>query len=252
MNKYKSAALSALFFYMVMLAVNAAANTAPLNGLTTGDISSMFPNKFVPAPLTFSIWGLIYLMLGIYTFNVFYRAFALKRPIDLETVRLYTATCLLNSAWIFSWHFLQIGLSLLVMAALYVLLFMIRHGLRNGTGRLTPGRVEIAAFAIYFAWINAAFLANFTVFFIYGGVKAAGSHGWAYAMIGLAALAAVFFVSQKKDLWAAPVGVWVFAGIIMKQGSAPDGRGLSMAAAAASLAVVIAFLIAVNRLRRAD
>ncbi|EFK97202.1 conserved hypothetical protein, partial [sediment metagenome] len=38
----------------------------PLNNRSTGDISDAYPNLFAPAGPAFSIWGLIYLLLGAY------------------------------------------------------------------------------------------------------------------------------------------------------------------------------------------
>jgi hypothetical protein len=57
--------------FLVMLAANALANILPFNGLTTGEISDRFPNLFAPAGITFSIWGLIYLTLAVYTIYQF-------------------------------------------------------------------------------------------------------------------------------------------------------------------------------------
>jgi hypothetical protein len=54
-----------LLGFVVVVVVNALATTIPLGGMTTGQLSDLYPNLFVPAGLTFSIWGLIYLLLGI-------------------------------------------------------------------------------------------------------------------------------------------------------------------------------------------
>ncbi|MFA5078888.1 MAG: hypothetical protein WC541_05315, partial [Dehalococcoidia bacterium] len=46
--------------------VNYLANALPINNKTTGQLSDQYPNLFVPAGLTFAIWGLIYIMLFIF------------------------------------------------------------------------------------------------------------------------------------------------------------------------------------------
>jgi hypothetical protein len=54
---------------LTTIVFNIAANTLPLNDLTTGELSDRFQIFFVPAGYVFSIWGLIYLGLiayGIY------------------------------------------------------------------------------------------------------------------------------------------------------------------------------------------
>ena len=64
----KSSWLGALAFgnviaFVVVLIVNYLAVSIPLGGMTTGALADLYPNLFVPAALTFSIWGVIYLLL---------------------------------------------------------------------------------------------------------------------------------------------------------------------------------------------
>lgn len=66
-NKNIFIKLMVLISYLIMIVVNALANILPINNLTTGQVSDSFPNLFAPIGLTFSIWGVIYLLLGIYS-----------------------------------------------------------------------------------------------------------------------------------------------------------------------------------------
>ena len=50
--------------FVGVLFVNALAILQPLNGLTTGQVSNIYPALFRPAGVTFSIWGVIYLLLA--------------------------------------------------------------------------------------------------------------------------------------------------------------------------------------------
>jgi Na+/H+-dicarboxylate symporter len=52
-----------IILFTGMLVMNYLANALPLNNKTTGELSDSFPNLFVPAGITFSIWGIIYLLL---------------------------------------------------------------------------------------------------------------------------------------------------------------------------------------------
>jgi len=58
--------------FVGVIAVNALANILPINGYNTGQISAFYPNAFVPAGFTFSIWGVIYLLLLSYTIGFTY------------------------------------------------------------------------------------------------------------------------------------------------------------------------------------
>jgi hypothetical protein len=57
-----------------MISANALANILPVNGVSTGQVSDAYQNLFTPAGLTFSIWGLIYLLVAgyvLYTLGFF-------------------------------------------------------------------------------------------------------------------------------------------------------------------------------------
>lgn len=49
--------------FVIVLIVNYLAVSIPLGGMTTGQLADLYPNLFVPTALTFSIRGLIYLLL---------------------------------------------------------------------------------------------------------------------------------------------------------------------------------------------
>ena len=55
-----------ILLFTAMIAINGLANALPINGFTTGELSDLYPNLFVPAGVTFSIWGIIYLLLLIF------------------------------------------------------------------------------------------------------------------------------------------------------------------------------------------
>ena len=45
--------------FLLMITANALANSLPINGLNTGEVSDSYPNLFAPAGITFAIWGLL-------------------------------------------------------------------------------------------------------------------------------------------------------------------------------------------------
>lgn len=59
-----------VLFYLGMLTVNVLANTIPFNQRSTGEISDRYPTLFTPSGFTFSIWGIIYIFLGIFVVKV--------------------------------------------------------------------------------------------------------------------------------------------------------------------------------------
>ena len=65
--------ITAIIGFLAMIYVNYLANALPIGGVTPGEASDAYANLFTPAGITFSIWGLIYLLLGAYViFQFFY------------------------------------------------------------------------------------------------------------------------------------------------------------------------------------
>ena len=68
-----------IIFFISMISINIIANTLPFGRGSTAEISAKYHSLFTPAPLTFSIWFVIYLLLGyfiVYQLGVFNEVFA--------------------------------------------------------------------------------------------------------------------------------------------------------------------------------
>ena len=85
-----------------MLTVNTLANTLPINGYNTGQVSAFYPNLFVPDGFTFSIWSVIYLLLigfvVISTKWLWYKEDVVPGQLAAKIAPLFIITCLLNAA----------------------------------------------------------------------------------------------------------------------------------------------------------
>jgi len=202
------------------LVVNTLANTLPFNGQDQATISDSFEVFFVPAGYVFSIWGLIYLVLIVYTV---YQALPAQRDNALldRVGWLYIGTGIANCAWLFVWHYLLFALSLIVMLAFLVLLIAIYVTL--GTGRTRAGTAQRwlvrVPFSIYLGWITVATVANATALFNYwgwGNGLDPASAAWAAVMLVVAAAIAVLMSLRHGDIAYVAVIVWAFAGIAVK------------------------------------
>ena len=157
--------------YLAMIAANVAANALPLNGRSTGDISLAYPSLFTPAGITFSIWGLIYLLLGA---HVLYQLGLFRdrpdTPADTALLNrvgvLFALSSLTNTAWIFAWHYDLIPLSAVLLITILVLLALIvttvRRAELTGRQRWFVG----VPFSVYFGWSTVAVVANITVLLV--------------------------------------------------------------------------------------
>jgi len=215
--------------FLGVIAVNALANILPINGYNTGQISAFYPNAFVPAGFTFSIWGVIYLLLLYYTIGFTYytlkqeqypKAFAF-----IERINIYfLLTCAFNMTWILAWHYLQIELSLVIM--LLFLITLIQLFLKSSTivHELTTTQKFIlqTPFIVYLGWISVATIANSTALLVAYQWNGFGMPPvyWSAAMILIALLLAVLMLKKFKAIPFALVVAWALWGIYNAQGSA--------------------------------
>lgn len=193
-----------IFFVSVIL-VNALANILPINGYNTGQVSGFYPNYFVPAGFTFSIWGIIYLLLFTYTIAFTYYTiksdkFPKVQAYLNKTNTLFLVTCILNGAWIFAWHYLQVELSVLIMLFFLTALCKIFIESNKFVQLLKPTQVFllITPFTIYLGWISVATIANFTALFVKISWNGFGIEAlyWSSLMVLIAiALGLLFYIN---------------------------------------------------------
>ena len=232
--------------YLVVILVNALANIVPLNGLTTGAISDSFPSLFTPAGYVFAIWGLIYLLLGVF---VVYQALPSQRnnPRLKRLGYLFIVSCAFNVAWLFAWHFLQISLSMLMMLGLLGTLVAIYE--RLGIGKSQVTRAEAFAlrlpFSIYLGWITVATVANVSVLLLSFGVRGGwAAPFWAFIAVLAATAIGLTILRRRGDVAYTLVLVWAFFGIAVRQW----GNEALLVLGAAAAAVYLAFRL-VQRVR---
>jgi hypothetical protein len=208
--------------YIAMVAVNFLANGLPINNRSTGEISNAYPNLFAPAGLTFSIWGLIYLLLAGYVLYQFIKSSQKKEGLFNKINLFFTATSLANISWIFAWHYDYIGLSVLIMAILLFLLIKIADILRPEQFT-SPEKLFIwAPFSVYFGWITVAAIANITVFLVSIRWNGFGISDfvWTSIILLVGALIGILRMRKDKNIAYGLVLVWAYLGILIKHLSA--------------------------------
>ena len=194
-----------------MLVMNYLANALPLNNKTTGELSDSFPNLFVPAGLTFSIWGVIYILLLLYVIFQFKDSNALTvSKISLA----FGITCLLNALWIVFWHYGKLPLSLLVMAGLLASLIYINIAIRD-----LPFGIIKASFGIYLGWICIATIANVTAVLVTSGWNGfnISQEVWTIIMIAVGTLLVALVIYRLNNPFLGLAVVWAFLGIAIKR-----------------------------------
>ena len=200
-----------LFLFAGMIVMNYLANALPLNNKTTGELSDSFPNLFVPAGITFSIWGIIYLLLIVYCIV----QFTGSNQIAISNIGwLFGVPCILNALWIVSWHYGKLPLSLIVMLGMLVSLIYINILIRD-----LPHGIIKASFGIYLGWICIATIANVTALLVNYSWNRFGisQDTWTIIMISAGALIAAITIFRLSNPFIGLSVIWAFAGIILKR-----------------------------------
>lgn len=208
---------------IAVLIVNYLAVKLPINGKTTGELSDLYPNLFVPAGFTFSIWGVIYFSLILWIFYQWWYSFK-RRSTQLIGQKLIAAWFWLSSAfniaWIFAWHYQLPSLALLLMLGILFSLIQIYRNL--GVGVRSTSHSERffmhLPFSLYLGWISVATIANSTAVLVHYNFTGWGlpEPFYASAMLIAAALLAYFFLNFNVDVFYSLVIIWAAFGVFYK------------------------------------
>jgi TspO/MBR family len=214
-----------------MLVMNYLANALPLNKKTTRELSDSFPNLFVPAGITFSIWGIIYLLLLGYIII----QFTGSNQIIISGISwLFALTCVLNALWIVFWHYGKLPLSLVVMIGLLITLIHI-----NTLIHILPSGLIKACFGIYLGWICIATIANVTALLVNYRWESFGisQEIWTIVMISIGTFITIITIYRIDNPYVGLPVIWAFAGIIIKRNN--DFRSIAFTAASALVIVAM-------------
>ncbi len=210
--------------FLAMVFVNFAANAIPLNNLSTGEVSELYTNLFTPAGITFSIWGLIYFLLlvfVIYQARDLFSPFKQEMPFLKDIGYLFFISSMLNAAWIFAWHYLQIFLSLLIIIALLAVLIKIYFNLDIGRGKASTNKAFLVnlPFQIYLGWITIASIANLNALLTHLGWNRLifPEAFWTIVLIAIATVVTLAFLKLRQDIVIALVSLWALLGIVIKR-----------------------------------
>jgi hypothetical protein len=243
--------------YLLMIAANVAANALPLNGRRTGDISAAYPSLFTPAGVTFSIWGLIYLLLAA---HVLYQLglFGDRPETATETALLnrvgllFALSSVLNTAWIFAWHYDLIPLSAVLLAGILICLALIVTTVRRANPTARQRIFVGVPFSVYFGWSTVAVVSNITVLLVYWNWNRFGiaESGWAVIIVLVAMAIGTLTMVRNRDVAYGLVLIWAFAGILIRQTTDFGGRYPAIiAAVVASLVIFVAAEMLILRRR---
>jgi len=209
-------------FAFTVLVNSLAGSTTILGGKLTAAISDANPTLITPAGYVFSIWGIIYILLGV--FIVFQALPSQKgREYHEKIGWLFVLSSLFNIIWLFLWQFEYLIFSVVLMFLLLASLIAVYLRLKIGKTTVTL-REKLAIhmpFSVYLGWITIASIANVSVTLVslnWDGFGL-GAEAWAALVLIVALIITLLVITTRKDVAYALVIIWALVGIAVKQSS---------------------------------
>lgn len=238
-----------LLMTLLVIAVNAAANILPINGVNTGEISARYPTGFTPAGWVFSIWGLIYIGLAI--FSIYAARATTDTGVWIRQIEpVYWVSCVANALWIFMWHYELMLASLLLMFVLLGSLIVIYVRLLRAPAKSLTERLFVnAPFSLYFGWISTAVLANLAAWFFAINIYPFGLSMDEWAILVVVTATAIYTAMgvRTHDALYTSVFCWASLGIALQP--LETSQAVRLAAAAACAVMVVVSIVSVIQVR---
>lgn len=243
--------------FVLMVVVNVLANALPINGQNTGEISDSYSNLFAPAGLTFIIWGVIYLLLALYTiyqFGLFQKINDSSGSSLMEKIApFFILSSVVNGVWIFAWHYNLIGICLLLIAGLLVILIKINLLIDKESLTNKEKFFIRVPFSVYFGWVTVATIANATTLLVDIGWNGFGISEVTWTVIILIVGAVIGFAttSIRGDIAYGLVLIWSYGGILLKhvsqEGFAMSYTPVIITVSICMAAFVVSILMSFNK-----
>ena len=200
---------------LAVISINALANTLPLNGQTTGEISNRLPVLFTPAGYVFSIWTLIYVLLIIWVIGLWRTRNNGDTLLEKRSI-LFIISNIFNISWIFLWHYELFALTVVAMIGLLITLLLLYRTYQVQDNKISS-RLPIS---IYLGWISVATISNISyVLTVYQWSGWGLSDPlWAVIMMTVGTALALHIRFHHFDIAYPFVFIWAFIGIAVHNG----------------------------------
>jgi benzodiazapine receptor len=239
-------ATNIIAFALTVVVNSLAGSTTLIGSKTTADVSNLNPTLITPAGYVFAIWGVIYILLGVF---VVFQELPSEKGKDFQSKIswLFILSSVLNMTWLFLWQNEILSLSVVIMFLLLASLIAIYLRLNVGKSA-APLREKLAVhlpFSVYLGWITIASIANVAAYLISVDWDGFGIplETWAILIIIVALLITLAVVITRKDIAYALVIIWALGGIAVNQAAYPNVVTAAEAASiVAALAVVVVLL----------
>ncbi len=241
-----------IFFVLTVIVNGIAGSTTLIGGQNTAAVSNKYPTLITPAPYVFAIWGIIYVLLGVF---VVYQALPKQKDNDFiqKIGWLFVLSSILNMSWIVVWQseYLSISVILIVAYLLSITAIYLRLNIGRAKVKISEKLAVHLPFSVYLGWLSIATIANITILLVANRWDGFGiaAETWAVTIAAVALVLTMLMLAIRKDIAYALVVIWAFVGISVNQTNANVvlTTQVGAAIAAAALLATAAFLAVERR-----
>ena len=155
-----------LIVFLITLIVNYLTASGFVNGMSQKVVSNKYNTLITPAGFAFSIWGIIYSLIGI---SLIYMLVKGKETKVKNLIGLLTPIILINFVfnilWNISFSYEKLGISAIFIFLLLINLILINKKLYDHRKEMEY-RLTSVAFGIYAGWITIASFVNMLAFLV--------------------------------------------------------------------------------------
>ena len=188
--------------------------------------SSAYPNLINPAPITFAIWGPIFIFQGLF---YFYQARDLLKPAEnkIDMPYVHEVSIFFMLSWISTtvWYILWAsGFVWPAIAAMYAYLLTslaayLRLGINKRKRPLKEHLFVTMAWSMLVGWVTVAAIVNTTTGFVAIGFNPApiGGAGWSILVLAVVLVIYLAVLFTRNDYVYTGVGLWAALGVFIER-----------------------------------
>ncbi len=211
--RIKTLAIMNIVLFAATIVVNTLGALGFINDSSQSDVSKMFPTMITPAGFTFSIWGVIYTVIGVSLLVMLAKHRQKDHQKQIESISvLFWLSCAINMLWIIAFDYQIMWLSVVLIVALFACVLSIIKRL----AALHP-RAETTAtlgFGLYGGWLAIASVVNVCAFLVSQGFQFWSQEQLFYTVLLAVFVVGVLFLTKvhKNTLFNMAIA-WAFFGI---------------------------------------
>ena len=249
-NKFQLLKISNIAIVIMTIIINALANVLPIGDNYTEELADNIPNLFVPAGVTFAIWGIIYILIilfSVYLARDLFKKEKMTNPFIEKISYFFILANIANIVWILLWHYEQVTLSLFATIVVFGSLLVVYLRLNIGSEKVSiKDKLFVhIPISVYLGWGTVATIANVTAVLVvinWNGFGI-GEEIWTMVALIIATIITLLVLFTRKDYAYCFVIIWAFFGIYLKRSVVDPIYGLQSQIAFTALIAIVAIII---------